>query len=618
MSGTVAVLILGPSGLATARRLAPALAAAGHAPVIHALARRVAPAPELVPFDDAMAHAGALFSDGVPIVGVCAAGILVRAVAPHLADKRAEPPVVAVADDGSAVVPLLGAHRGGTAIARTVAQALSVTPAITTAGDARLGVGLDVPPPGHVLENPEDAKAATAALLAGAPAAVDEALGEPFVRLPREGRGAPVVLKSSVRVEDAGHGVLFYRPRRLLLGVGCERGTPPEALRDHALRVLAGAGLAPAAVAAVVSIDLKADEPAVHALADHLGVPARFFPAARLGEEAHRLARPSETVRAEVGVPGVAEAAALAAAGPDGRLLVPKAVGGRVTAAVAEAPRPVDPAAVGRARGRLAIVGTGPGARSWRTAEAEAALREAEEWVGYGPYLDLVADLHGGQPRHAFPLGAEEERVRFALERAGEGRAIALVSSGDPGIYAMAALAFELMDPAGPRPASAAARRAAVTVAPGVSAAQAASARLGAVLGHDFCFVSLSDLLTPWDAIEARLRAAAAGDFVVALYNPRSARRRHQLPAALAILSAARPPDTPVIVATDVGRPPERIAVHHLADVDPEAVDMLSVVIVGASTSRLFHGGDGTPRVYTPRGYAAKVATERTPGETAG
>jgi cobalt-precorrin 5A hydrolase/precorrin-3B C17-methyltransferase len=362
---------------------------------------------------------------------------------------------------------------------------------------------------------------------------------------------------------------------------------------------LAEAGLAPAALATVVSIDLKSDEPAVHALARHFGVPARFFPAARLLEETPRLANPSDLVFRETGCWGVAEGAALAAAGSAARLILPKRKSARATLAVAEAPAPFDGAAVGRKRGRLTVVGIGPGMAAWRTPEASAALVEAEHLVGYGLYLDLLGPLAEGKTRHETGLGDETGRARRALDLAASGASVALVSSGDAGIYGLATLVFELLE----REERPDWRRIELAVAPGISALQAAAARAGAPLGHDFCAISLSDLLTPWPAIEARLNAAAAADFVVALYNPRSQRRRDQLAAARRIFLDHRPADTPVLLARNLGRDEEHVTVVSLAEFDPDAVDMLTLVLIGASSTRRVAG---TPWIYTPRGYAGK------------
>lgn len=589
------ILVLTPAAAATARQVQQALPGAE----IHGLAGRVTDADAW--FGDAAQHVRELFAAGRPIVGVCAAGILIRALAPLLGDKRAEPPVVAVSADGAQVVPLLGGHRGANALALRLAEALGGNAAVTTAGDGALGLALDEPPPGWRVANPEAVKPVAAALLAGEPVRLVAETGDarwlthsgaPFC-------GCPTPL--SVRVTEraiAAADSLILHPPVLAIGVGCERGASAEELVGLVRDTLATEGLAQGAVTCVASIDLKADEAAVHALAEALGVPARFFAAAELETEAPRLANPSAVVFAETGCHGVAEGAALAAAGATGTLVVAKAKSRRCTCAVALQPAGIDAATVGRARGRLAVVGIGPGARPWRTPEAERSIAEAEEVVGYGLYLDLLGDAIRGKRRHESALGAEEERARLALDLAAEGRRVALVCSGDPGIYALATLVFELMDRED-RPQW---NQLEVTVVPGISALQAAAARVGAPINHDFCAISLSDLLTPWPAIERRVRAAAEGDFVVAFYNPVSRRRRDQLAKARALLLEKRPPETPVVVARNLGRDGETLEVTTLAELDPERVDMLTLVLVGSSETRAMRGG----RVYTPRGYAAK------------
>jgi cobalt-precorrin 5A hydrolase/precorrin-3B C17-methyltransferase len=315
----------------------------------------------------------------------------------------------------------------------------------------------------------------------------------------------------------------------------------------------------------------------------------------------------------EVGCHGVAEGAALAAAGTDAALVIEKTRCRRATCAVARAARAIDAAAVGRPRGRLAVVGIGPGSAAWRTAEAARVLGEATDVVGYRLYLELIADLIRGKRVHASPISEEETRTRLALDLAAEGRSVALISSGDAGIYALAALVFELLD----RENRAEWNRLAVAVVPGVSALQAAAARAGAVIGHDFCAISLSDLLTPWPEIERRLHAAAEADFVVALYNPVSRRRHTQLAAARDILLARRPAETPVVLARNLGRAGEAVSVIELKALTPGQADMLTVVLVGSSRTRLIEGG--THRfVYTPRGYATKIpATAEDAGQAA-
>jgi cobalt-precorrin 5A hydrolase/precorrin-3B C17-methyltransferase len=243
------------------------------------------------------------------------------------------------------------------------------------------------------------------------------------------------------------------------------------------------------------------------------------------------------------------------------------------------------------------VIGIGPGSAAWRTPEAGEWLAGASDIVGYGLYLDLLGSAAAGKTLHPGTLGAETERVALALDLAASGKEVALVSSGDAGIYGLAALVFELIDRGGRRDWAAVD----IAVAPGISAMQAAAARAGAPLGHDFCAISLSDLMTPWPVIAARLEAAAAGDFVVALYNPRSARRRETLARAASILLGRRPAGAPVLVARNLGRAGERVRVATLGELGAADIDMLTVVIVGSSSTRVIPGDP--PRLYTPRGY---------------
>jgi cobalt-precorrin 5A hydrolase/precorrin-3B C17-methyltransferase len=235
-------------------------------------------------------------------------------------------------------------------------------------------------------------------------------------------------------------------------------------------------------------------------------------------------------------------------------------------------------------------------------------MSEATDVVGYSLYLDIVEKHITGKTHHNFPLGAEEDRVRFALEEAGKGKNVALISSGDAGIYAMGTLVYELLhrdEEFGG--VSDAAKRVSVTNAPGISALQACSAQIGAPLGHDFCAISLSDLLTPWEVIEKRLLAAAEGDFVIAFYNPVSKRRRTQLATAREILLEHRSAATPVVLGVNLGRPEETLRVTTLEALSVDDVDMLTTVLVGSSNSRTVMRGDGKPFVYTPRGYAKRI-----------
>jgi len=589
------ILALSKSGEPTAHRIAKEIGAP-----VHGRAGRVDVADAFFP--NALDHVRDLFAAGTPVVGVCASGILIRGVASMLADKTAEPPVVSVSDDGGVVVPLLGGHRGANRLAKQIADALGGTAAVTTAGDVALGVALDDPPAGYRLQNPADAKSVMASLLSGGgvtwegPAIFDTDLPV----------GPDVVLSVTTQPACGGDANLVYHPQTYTLGLGCARNADPALMWQHVETVLAENNIAAGAIACVASIDLKADEPAIIQAARRLDVPLRVFTAEELSVQAPRLANPSEVVRAEVGTPGVSEAAALAAAGPDADLSIPKTKTASTTCALAVSPTPITTLA-GRSRGRLSIVGIGPGQASWRTPEVSRLVADAEELVGYGLYIDLLGPLAAGKTRSDFPLGGEEARCRYALEQAALGKNVALVCSGDAGIYAMGALVFELLDrDAQAEGVSDAARRVEVVCSPGVSALQGAAARAGAPLGHDFCTISLSDLLTPRDDIIRRLHAAAEGDFVIAFYNPVSKTRRTLLAEARDILLQHRPTDTPVMLATNLGRPTEHVRYRALKDLEVDEVDMLTVVLIGSSNSRLAQLGEG-PRMFTPRGYARKI-----------
>ena len=586
------VLCLNRAGEATAHRIAKLL----DAPV-HGREDRVDQAD--VFFANALDHTRLLFQAGTPVVGVCASGILIRAVAPVLADKTTEPPVLSVSDDGAVIVPLLGGHRGANRMAALIAKAMDATAAVTTAGDVALGVALDEPPLGYRLANPENAKDVMAKLLSGAGATVTG--NAPWLADLPKGDAVTIACTTAPATAD-----LVFHPQQVTLGVGCARNCAPEELHDLVMKTLSDANIAPAALKAIYTLDLKADEPAVHALSRAFDIPVRVFDAAALESETPRLENPSDVVFAEVGTHGVSEAAALAGAGAEGKLIAPKQKTKNATCAVALAPQPITELR-GRARGKLSIIGIGPGQHSWRTPEASQLVNEAEELVGYGLYIDLLGPLAYGKQRSDFPLGGEEDRCRYALERAGEGRNVALICSGDAGIYAMGALVFELLDRSAEElGVSDAARRVEVVSTPGVSALQGAAARAGAPLGHDFCAISLSDLLTPREDIIKRLHAAAEGDFVIAFYNPVSMRRRTLLAEARDILLQHRPADTPVMLASSLGRPEEHVRYRRLDALEVDEVDMLTVVLIGSSHSKLAQLGEG-PRMYTPRGYARKI-----------
>jgi cobalt-precorrin 5A hydrolase/precorrin-3B C17-methyltransferase len=544
-------------------------AAAELAPTLGATPAELADLPALWPELD-----GAVF--------FLATGATVRLIAPLLADKHTDPGVVCVDEARRFAVALAGGHGGGAnALAVRVGELLGAQPVITTASDATGSTGLDELVALLDAKVDGDLAAAGTALLDGA-ATVHNPLGFPLPPLPPAGTEPRHTIVITDRRDEpplTETGVTRLVPPTLVVGIGSARGVPAEAVTAALHRLESEHGLDLRAVRAYASVDLKAGEPGI--LAAIAPAPLHTYPAAALAGVT--VPNPSEVVRAEVGTPSVAEAAALHAAAELGagaavELVAEKTKGANVTVAAARI----------RPRGRLAIVGLGPGAADLRVPRAEAELRRASVVVGLDQYVEQVAHLlRPGTEVRASGLGDEEQRAADAVALAAKGHAVALIGSGDAGVYAMASPALQQAGP-----------DIEVVGVPGVTAALTAASLLGAPLGHDHVLISLSDLHTPWPVIEQRVAAAAVADLVTCFYNPRSRDRHWQLGAALDALRAHRPPATPVGAVRQAGRPGQRVWTAPLSEFDPTEVDMLTTVLVGASSTRMVAG-----RMVTPRGY---------------
>jgi len=256
---------------------------------------------------------------------------------------------------------------------------------------------------------------------------------------------------------------------------------------------------------------------------------------------------------------------------------------------------------------KLFLIGTGPGDIDLVAPKAKAAVQASTDLVAYGLYLELLGSVCDGKVHHDLPLGQEIDRARLALNLAAEGKATALISSGDIGIYAMATLVFELLD----RQLQGLEEHPEwldvdIEVVPGISAMQAGASKVGAMLGHDFCTISLSDLLTPWQTIEKRLHSCGTGDFVVSFYNPRSKKRDWQINTARDILLQYRPANTPVLLGRQLTREDESITMTTLDKLHSDDVDMFTMVTVGNCESRHIVNGE-KEWIYTPRGYNKKL-----------
>jgi len=534
-------------------------------------------------------------------VAVGACGAITRLIAPQLGHKSRDPAVVVLDPAGRFAVPLLGGHAaGGEALAQAIAAALAGEAVLTGSSHHRGQLALDAF--GRAWgwrRGGGDWDGLIKAVQRGLPVAPIHRQGQGLwqqlqglegLMPPDAADDAPLTLTLDIQAGAGCH----WHPPALWLGVGCERGTSLTLLDQAVDSALAAGGLAPEAVAGLASASRKADEPALLQLAEQRGWPLRCFSSEVLA--AVPVPNPSAVVLAELGTASVAEAAALLAAGPQSRLLQEKRIRhagpgeqGAATVAIAAAASQWAPQ-----RGQLHLVGSGPGQLDLLTPDARRALAESCVWVGYGLYLDLLEPLRRpDQLRRDGQLTQERERCREALELACQGLTVALVSSGESGIYGMAGLALEQWQ------ALAEGDRPGFSVHPGISALQLAAARAGAPLMHDFCTISLSDRLTPWEVIERRLQAAASGDFVVALYNPRSRGRDWQLARARTLLlEGGRPATTPVVLARQLGRAEEAVSLHTLESLPLEQVDMLTLVLVGNSSSRVAAG-----RMVTPRGY---------------
>ncbi|MEA5565450.1 precorrin-3B C(17)-methyltransferase [Anabaena sp. UHCC 0399] len=556
-----AVVVLSQNSVALARKIITVLPGA----TLYGLAGRTSEVDiSFTNFGDTLRE---LFAEGTPLIGICAAGILIRTLAPLISDKRQEPPVLAVAEDGSAVVPLLGGLNGVNDLARRIAEVLDTQAAITTTGDIRFRTALLSPPPEYHLANPEDAKKFISDLLAGEQVKLEGTA--PWLsnsQLPIDPNG-DLTIRVTERCVTPTANCLVYHPKNVAIAI-----THTDVTLDSVQALLANADIAPASIAGIFAPIAIAANPNIHTIASFYSVPTRFF---------------HEDLKAQE--------IALAATGKDGKLISTSSQ----MAMIAISPQPIDPNTIGQPRGRLAIIGTGPGSSQWMSPEVKEILKSATDLVGYKTYLDLVGSLAVGKQRHESDNREEIARASMALDLAATGRYVVVVSSGDPGIYAMAAAVFEVLDHHHKPEWD----TIDIHVAPGISAMQAAAAAVGAPLGHDFCAISLSDILKPWSIIEQRIAAAAQADFAIAFYNPVSKERTWQLADAKNILLRYRTPNTPVVLARNLGRPKQTVQVITLEQLTPGIADMRTVIIVGSSQTRIINRSDGSFSVYTPRRY---------------
>lgn len=559
---TPAIVILGQGSLATARRIQQVYPGAQ----VLGLAGRVEGA------DRTYAEFGAtlreLYQQATPIIALCAAGIVIRTLAPLLLEKGAEPPVLAVAEDGSAVVPLLGGLGGVNVMARDIAAGLQVAAAITTSGELRFGTCLLNPPSGYALGDLELGKRFVSDLLAGHSVRIEGAA--PWLdqaQLPEDPQAQRSIHVSSAEREVSANELLIY-PRSVVVVVSADVADLADAVRT----ALQQAKVALQALACLVAADGEMASASLREAALELGVPLRFV-----------AANGDLQALAAVAVP----AAQVVSAN---------------NLAIAIAEQPLDVATIGRPRGRLAVIGLGPGAAELMVPAVKAELARATDVLGYETYVRMAGPFRADQVQHCTDNREEMQRARHAFRLAAQGRSVIVVSSGDPGVFAMAAAVLEALhesdDPAW--------HSVDLEILPGVSASLATAAQAGAPLGHDFCVMSLSDNLKPWSIIEKRLDLAAEADLALAFYNPISRARPWQLGRALEIVAQHRTAQTPVVLGRDIGRPGQTLRTTTLGALTPDQVDMRTMVLIGSSTTCTFPRAAGGDWVYTPRWYGEK------------
>ena len=541
-----------------------------------------------------------------PIIGICATGIIIRILAPFIGEKYSEPPVVCITDNGDYVIPLLGGHNGANKLSEEVSSLIGAKPIISTGSYASTGFSLMETPEFWYNPNPDSVKEITVALLNNKFVEIEGYAPWliPLFELPNVKHLSSRVETNKITIKSNKIEPIHYYYKNYALGVGCVRNCKKEALWELINPQLNQLGISHYNLEGIYSVIHKSDEPAIHQIANELNLKARFFTPNQLEEQICRLKNPSELVFQELGCHGVCEGSCLARAGVDGILVLPKTKSPFATVAIARIG--THKIQKGNPRGKLSVVGIGPGDKLMQSPEVSLAISKAEVLTGYRGYLNQLEPHLTHQIVEAFDLGQEEERCRFALETAGEGKNVVLICSGDSGIYAMNSLILELLeDNSG---VSDFAKKIEVNFLPGISAFQAVAAKSGGLIGHDFCAISLSNLLTEDEIIINRIRSAAQGDFVISFYNPASKQRKKLFTKAISIILEYRSPKTPVVIAESVSRADESIEIKPLGEVHVSDVNMFTTVLIGNSQSRSFktqsllNGVDGS-WVFSPRGY---------------
>ena len=526
------------------------------------------------------------------LVFIMAAGIVVRTIAPLLEGKITDPAVVVIDESGRHVISLLSGHLGGAnALARELSEAIGSEPIITTASDVNDLPSIDLWAKDNCLAIDDWAmvpKVGTRLINNGTLNVYSDsemAFPAVFIKTDNPELADIAVTNKKKLIANGTDNKLYLRPKNLVIGIGCNSGTSAGEIEDVVRKSFDKNNLSFDSIHSVATIDIKGDEAGLVEFSKKYGLEITTFSPEELNQVPG--INVSNAAFKATGAQAVAEPASLLASHADA-LILSKQKSGNVTVAAAK---------LKNCRGKLFIVGTGPGNADHITPCARMVIGKSEVIVGYGTYLDLIQELIKGKEIVSTGMTQEIDRCRKAVELALKGRIVSVISGGDPGIYAMAGLVFELLKKELPH----AAGMPAIEVIPGISALNACASRLGAPLMHDFASISLSDRLTPWELIEKRLEAASMADFVIALYNPKSKGRVEHIGKARTIILKYRDPGTPVGIVKGAMRENERVVVTDLENMTKQDIDMQTTIIIGNSHTLRWEGW-----MVTPRGYEKK------------
>jgi cobalt-precorrin 5A hydrolase/precorrin-3B C17-methyltransferase len=529
------------------------------------------------------------------LIFIMATGIVVRTISPFLKDKKTDPAVVVIDEKGRYVISLIGGHLGGAnELAKEIARYIGAEPVITTSSDINEHTAIDLWAKEHnlVIEDPSRLPSVATRLInrgflniyADPGFNLEGLCPHDFIPVsdPRE---ADLIITNRIDLKESQSQILL-RPKSFIVGIGCNSGTSSIEIEEAVNKVFEKYSLSFNSIHSLATIDLKAKEKGLIDFARKHGFDILTFSPEELNRIKCLTFDTNEAVFKATGAIGVSEPAALLASGAK-ELLIPKQKHGNVTVAVAEINQFTH-------SGMLYIVGTGPGDLQYLTQRAKDAIMNSDVIVGYDTYIDLIKDIIKGKEVVSTPMTQEIERAEKAVELALAGKTVSIISGGDPGIYGMAGLVFEILksQQLGLK----------IEVIPGISALNACSARLGAPLMHDFAVISLSDRLTDWELIEERLDSAAKADFITVLYNPRSKGRPEHIKKAIEIFMKYRNPETPVGIVKSAMRRDERIIISTLKALPVEEIDMQTTVIIGNSSTYIWNRW-----MITPRGYERKL-----------